>query len=155
MQISLAPLLATGRTQFSKDHSGQLHFPTLAAWEQKHAELLATGQLEPGYFCNQSAYGTYSTQCSESNMACEFELEQAWKTTFPSSQRVHYSKAFTWMNRHLPGIGKLTAALCASDVVYIGRVQMHSPQEMGAIVLQIDTGAKKALSNFGLAPGCL
>ncbi|KAI0349265.1 hypothetical protein OH77DRAFT_1322370 [Trametes cingulata] len=141
------------RTQFSKDHSGQLFFPTLAAWEQKHAELLATGQLEPGYFCNKSAYGTYSEQRSESNMARYFELEQAWKTAFPSSQPVPYSEAFTWMNRHLPGIGKLTAALCASDMVYAGRVQMPSPEEMGTIVRRIDAGAKKALSNFGLVPG--
>ncbi len=147
----------TYRAPFSRDYRAGRLFPDFAAWEAKCAAVVAEKGLVDGedskYFCNITAYGAPSHDRKEENFKVYFEKEAEWRVHFPKGQPVPYVTAQTWMCKHLPGVGKLTSALCASDLVYSGLVEMPSVEEMGNLVCRIGAGAVKGLVALRLVQG--
>lgn len=146
----------TYRTLFSRTYPTERFFHTLAAWEAKRAAVVADRDLssENGedrkYFCNITAYGAPAHDRREENFQVYFELEAVWRREFPPGEPVAYLTAQSWMLSHLPGIGKLTSALCASDLVYAGLVEAPSVEDMGNLVCSIKAGAVKGIKALGL-----
>ncbi|KAI0648857.1 hypothetical protein C8Q79DRAFT_903853, partial [Trametes meyenii] len=141
------------RSQFSIDYPEERMFSNLAAWQTKRLEIIQSKNLtgkEREYFCNIRAYGAPAHDQKEEHIATYFEMEAQWNTHFSQGQKVPYPTAQAWIQRNLPGMGKLTSALCASDLVYAGLVEMPSVGEMGNMVKRISSGAFKGLRALGL-----
>lgn len=116
------------------------------------------------YLCNKNTYGSHAkdreAQHGEALFAAKLHFTQFFHD-HPNMSFLQAHKEFlseTRVNglpkrKLLPGCGKLTATLLASDFVHAGKVKMPSVTEMGQVVSLLNLGVQGGLICLGLLSG--